>query len=158
MSRFRQILEAKKAAAFISQEESTPASNVEASEGPLYTWTRRRETTVAATKPGFGWTLVGPAPTEATQPVPTLPIPTIQPEPATEPTSPDLYWKNRINGEFASSPKKPGFAWVQITLEEFTALVEATGNSSVESPTAESSLEAAGFTLSNIKEAFEKVS
>lgn len=155
MSRFRQILEAKKAAAFISQEEIKPAQAIEPTESTeLFVWTTRKgETKVAATKPGFGWTLVGPAPTEATQPVPTLPIPTIQAEPATEPA---LYWKNRINGEFAASPKKPGFAWVQITQEEFTALVEATGNSSIESPTAESSLEAAGFTLSNIKEAFEK--
>ena len=117
MSRFRQILEAKKAAAFISQEEIKPAQPTEATE--LFVWTTRKgETKTAATKPGFGWTLVGPAPTEATQPVPTLPIPAIQPAPTTEPV---LYWKNRINGEFASSPKKPGFAWVQITLEEFTA-------------------------------------
>ena len=75
MSRFSQILEARKAAAFISQEEIKPAQTTEATE--LFIWTTRKgETKVAATKPGFGWTLVGPAPTEATQPVPTLPTPT----------------------------------------------------------------------------------
>ena len=74
MSRFRQILEAKKAAAFISQEEIKPAQTTEPTESTestepteLFVWTTRKgKTKVAATKPGFGWTLVGPAPTEAT--------------------------------------------------------------------------------------------
>lgn len=63
---------------------------------------------------------------------------------------PIKYWANRISGELASGPIKPGFSWKEITKEEFEELVDPAVE--VAEAPAEPS---ASFSLSGLEAAFE---
>lgn len=141
MSTFLERVAAQKAAA---QELSAAPIQKQIvgtrSSAPLYLWTRAGTEQVAAVKPGFGWTLLGPAPLKAKpvadpEAVLAAALPGIMDQVAGLAPYEELppavvvkgrFWISRINGEFAQSPIKPGFSWREISQEEYEELTDLT--------------------------------